>query len=1100
MKTRLFSQLSLRIAAIGLLCSLWLGFTPNLKGLNGVEGTFEFACDAPWRIEPHTNATGAIVYGAIPIQVSIHDARETGDDNLMYHKLPSNSMITVEPVVLPKSILSLGKFLTLRVRQLNPPTSTGDAFYLNDFHEIEMTVGAWPSDATHSAPVYKLCRRWAGENPEPFRDLSNTSEWHGSVWYQPRNATPGSTVVLEIEVVLERDAWSDDQIKGALSGQKVAIDLSSRLITLRNYVQVHFGEAPLPRFDSRWIYGDLHYHSQGTDNEGESGYNYRGVVRAMGAMGLDFLFATDHASNSEQLMDLDLHIDLMEELFGRIGGDVDQLEEEDADETWKVLRDMDARRYRFSYDLIYGLRGVNREAAYLGANRTLPNNYQSYGVVPQLFLGGEVDAIPEVKLSTAGAPPPPLPTNVPSPNSFSEYAKYLAAVSLYKSWKPAPIQYGNGLSYDVSKLRTPGNQPMAIMYEAAGDAMLIHDFQGLDTYDLYGREHLVYFPSSSKLDVRTGGTTFIPSFTSRFGGATRRLDAWHKGKAPLLPEIEQKGFAFVAHHLNAGSGGRGPEGAPWTMDHMLLKAFKSRAILGLEFWNEDSRFTTRICSHGFCKDDGFLGSELGYERNEYFSLFGYQPGELTDVALALPEVREGFITGRFAGSQFELKPFSLPDGRWEQATTATEHELHHGAYDWDRMNLMGLDFENQAKLPWLTNGEPRRVLMSGGSDAHGDLNYRREGYFLGAEDATDTAIGKPRNLVFAGRPEIPPTINTNVLNQVQTTVTTTTASTNPKILNPGSVAQTTTITPTSIAVDPSKLGTLDTKSTNAVVQTHTQEQVIRAIKEGHYCITDGPAIRIAIDTNGNNIIDDSDIQMGDVYRFQKNLVGRQTVTLLVECQSTPEFGPVQKVDLYVGVQPGLGKPNGESRVYAPANHAVRDPARAPGSSASTAYISQGRFYAKMEDGYWQAPELTLKPTPGTGFKFTKAFVLDLNRFEVSKGYSADRFFVRAFAQTTSNMAQQKPSRYAFTNPIWLLRNLQLNGNLPVVQGGISIAPPPELPAVTVERDNLGQVKLEFLGILQSASDANGPFEDVEGAVSPYMVLPRDAGRFFRARD
>ena len=63
---------------------------------------------------------------------------------------------------------------------------------------------------------------------------------------------------------------------------------------------------PAPRFrDDRWAYGDLHFHGQGTDNEGESGYNYRGVIRAMGAMGLDFVLATEHASDSDQILDVD---------------------------------------------------------------------------------------------------------------------------------------------------------------------------------------------------------------------------------------------------------------------------------------------------------------------------------------------------------------------------------------------------------------------------------------------------------------------------------------------------------------------------------------------------------------------------------------------------------------------------------------------------------------------------------------------------------------------------------------------------------------------------------------------------------------------------
>src|SRR5207237_1174820 len=79
----------------------------------------------------------------------------------------------------------------------------------------------------------------------------------------------------------------------------------------------------------------------------------------------------------------------------------------------------------------------------------------------------------------------------------------------------------------------------------------------------------------------------------------------------------------------------------------------------------------------------------------------------------------------------------------------------HGCTDWDTMNLRGLEFENNRDLAWLPPGQPRRMFAGGGSDAHGDLNYRRAGYFLGATDATDTAIGKPRNLLFVGDPAGP---------------------------------------------------------------------------------------------------------------------------------------------------------------------------------------------------------------------------------------------------------------------------------------------------------------------------------------------------------
>jgi hypothetical protein len=74
---------------------------------------------------------------------------------------------------------------------------------------------------------------------------------------------------------------------------------------ITNRLSIHLGEAPLPKFDDGYVYGDLHYHSQGTDNEGESAYALRPTLQAMRAMGLDFLFATDHASDSGQVTDID---------------------------------------------------------------------------------------------------------------------------------------------------------------------------------------------------------------------------------------------------------------------------------------------------------------------------------------------------------------------------------------------------------------------------------------------------------------------------------------------------------------------------------------------------------------------------------------------------------------------------------------------------------------------------------------------------------------------------------------------------------------------------------------------------------------------------
>ena len=113
--------------------------------------------------------------------------------------------------------------------------------------------------------------------------------------------------------------------------------------TLTQHLNVHFGEAPLPRFDANWAYGDLHYHSQGTDNEGESAHAHRGVLHAMGALGLDFTFATEHASGGEQITDIS-EIPIGFSFEG-------------------VLRDSNALRFRWLLAHLNGQRGANADAA-----------------------------------------------------------------------------------------------------------------------------------------------------------------------------------------------------------------------------------------------------------------------------------------------------------------------------------------------------------------------------------------------------------------------------------------------------------------------------------------------------------------------------------------------------------------------------------------------------------------------------------------------------------------------------------------------------------------------------------------------------------------
>lgn len=991
-----------------------IAIADKANAIAGLEGTFEFGLDAPWRIEPNKRADGALEYGAIPLQITIHGAMDAPSDDLMYSIEPQGAVLKRITTSLPKNLVSLGKIQSIRVRDLNSGAPFVD-FPLSALHEIERTTGAWPWPA-RSRPTHELCRVWAGENPEPFRDVSASSEWHATLWFKPKNPSPGTYVTLQIEVILKRDPWSRANLptRGLLSAPGSWVDTTEK-ITLRNYVRVYLAPAPMPRFDNRWVYGDFHYHSQGTDNEGEAGYNYRGVLRAMGAMGLDFVFATEHASNSEQVVDADLP-PIWD--IARIANSQDEkLKESNVRWRGMVARDMNADRFVFAHDLIYGERGANKEAAIIGPKVTpsslpaivgvgpsseaigrggyrRPQNLLSYGVVPQLFLGGELDAIPEIKASTVRDNTSQTEDNKPT----------------------VVLPFGNGLQVDISKLCDPmgcDNPVQTLLKIADADSYVVRDFQSLESFSFYGREHLVYFPSTSRILAAGGGTTFIPSNTSRFGGATRRLVGQIDGEqslgSPLLPEIERKGFAFVAHHLNSGSG-RGPDGIPWTTDHMLLKAFRSPAILGLEFWNEDSRNSESICSHYFCKGErgrqnGFyyLGHEEGYEREEdlvadgsnwledlvvkFGKLFGHNwiPEEFRNIALPLEEVRHGFVTGGARGSLFELYAFSPATGRWGNRKDTTVSPLFHGAYDWDMMNLRGLDFEGDARLPWLGARQPRRMYMGGGSDAHGDLNYRRGGYFMGTEDSNDTAIGKPRNLVFAGSPE-------------------------------GDVVY--------------------RDSERGEIRAHSQEQIVRALKSGRFSVTDGPAIRIAIDRNNNGVIDDGDVQMGDVFTLADNgalvtipdhaPVGgalsndAATVTLLTEVVSTQEFGSVASIDVYVGVHPEPTTLQGVTpRIYAARGHGPAGPA-----SNRPGYTSNGHNYFQRTDNYWAGEELgdvSWYPAQGAAPSYTKTFVtrLNLNRYEVGQGLPANRFFVRAFTQTTQG--NYLPLRYGYSNPIWIVR-------------------------------------------------------------------------------
>src|SRR6185436_18243271 len=99
----------------------------------------------------------------------------------------------------------------------------------------------------------------------------------------------------------------------------------------------------------------------------------------------------------------------------------------------------------------------------------LPQTYLTHRVFPQIFLGGELDAIPEIR----------------DDNRY--------------------VLYGNGETYDLYDLLhgwqsaaelclMPGAQLDSVL-EPAFNGWLVRDVQGLNDTD-YGREHLIYLPQS----------------------------------------------------------------------------------------------------------------------------------------------------------------------------------------------------------------------------------------------------------------------------------------------------------------------------------------------------------------------------------------------------------------------------------------------------------------------------------------------------------------------------------------------------------------------------------------------------------------------------
>lgn len=871
--------------------------------LNGTEGGFDFALDAPWRMERHVAKEGA-AYDPVPINITILDEDLNDMD-------------------------AGGRLYTVCRIDVTTGAGTGETtkFAIKDLAWIERTGRGpgptyWPfPDENLPPPTNTVCFPSQGSCSH-MDTVYDTSEWHAlAEWRgEPR---PGESEVFELVAhVTGRD--------------NDCFSANAHMIELVNYAKVTWAKDPLPRFgDDRWVYGDLHYHSQSTDNEGESGYSYRAALQGAAAVGLDFVFATDHASDSEQLVD----------------GDVTDLD-------WppilnyetRGLRDLNQPRFDAALGLVHGPTGANAHlASWWPSTRAR---------LPRLFLGGEVDAVPEIPTR------PSFPSTGPAWQLPYGQDKRL---DLEDNICDAGI-WCSADDWSLDELF-----PAFIDVHGA-EAFSVADLQGINALGL-GRQHILHLPRFAN-----EASGFVGSRTTRFGGGSRHLVEGHCfSDAPcnglgLLPEIGAKhGIAFLAHPNSLGGGDRGPGSVPYT-DYQYAKAFGEQAFTGLEFWNESARRQSDE-DHSTCD----------------FGMFGYSP------------VLEGGGNGDHVpghdAHRFELVPVDdLATWQWSTFRFDTDYDLHNGSATWDNLLRWGLDRGRTSAIPWLPASEPRKLFAAGGSDAHGDFSYRRNGYFIGLSSTTDTAIGNIRNLVFAGAPQPP------------------------------------------CAESGCELGTQGPAR-------HTQDQVVDALAAGRFSVTDGPALRIGVDRDGDGVLEDSDTQMGGTL----DLFEGEKLPIVVEWDSTEETGDVARIDLYVGValDPCKGDPSctaspddARTRTYAAEDHFVRleqaesqftgGAGYAPDRDADATHaVPQSDGTRRYADGYFRpnnvAGRLALRVLADT-MSGKQTVIIDPDNYTID-GQRPSRLYVRAVAVTaacdpldpvnhTRALQGDCIARYAMTNPVW----------------------------------------------------------------------------------
>jgi hypothetical protein len=204
---------------------------------------------------------------------------------------------------------------------------------------------------------------------------------------------------------------------------------------------------------------------------------------------------------------------------------------------------------------------------------------------------------------------------------------------------------------------------------------------------------------------------------------------------------------------------------------------------------------------------------------------------------------------------------------------------------------------------------------------------------------------------------------------------------------------------------------------------YSNQAVIDSLEAGRFSVTDGPAIRIAIDRNQNGVIDDNDVPMGGTFDFFPG----DRIPVLVEWLSTPEFGPVARIDLYVG---------NERVTYAPKGHGPAIP-REGGRNADFGNYQpdpSGQLQIQLADVFGR---FSRAPLPAElAYHGVARFYLGPAQFQLA---TTDKSlsYIRAYATTIApqqaadlgicvrawTAGSRCGNRKAYSNPVWSRYNL-----------------------------------------------------------------------------